>query len=148
MNPNLPTFTCRDCATIIIGYPLCVTCGAQKLYDHTLATANSRAEKAETENEHLRRHLNEQCVLNDAQANQLRSISSELAVAEERIDCLTGHNAHIQLELAAAQKESNTAWSNFRKLRAAYSRLRYPTLEEDIKLTMADFDAATKEQKK
>ena len=45
---------CPDCKNTFKQPFICITCGAQKLYDTTLQTAQKRAEKAEAENAALR----------------------------------------------------------------------------------------------
>lgn len=48
---------CHDCKNTFKQPFVCITCGAQKLYDNTLQTAQKRAEKAEAENAALRKEL-------------------------------------------------------------------------------------------
>jgi hypothetical protein len=56
-------FTCADCGNAFLQPPRCVTCGAQKLYDSTLRTAERRAEAAEQREEKMRDALADACNL-------------------------------------------------------------------------------------
>ena len=76
---------CPSCKNAYTGPFVCVTCGAQKLYDATLRTAERRAEKAERE-------------LAAAQAS-LKQTQGAHMVANDRAESW-------QDELAAAQKDA------------------------------------------
>ena len=57
---------CPSCQNTFLQPFVCTTCGAEKLYDETLRTAQARAENAEQECERLRGELaeaNKNCIL-------------------------------------------------------------------------------------
>ena len=50
-------FVCNDCRNEFNQPFVCITCGAQKLYDTTLKSAETRADRAELRAEKLARKL-------------------------------------------------------------------------------------------
>jgi hypothetical protein len=71
---------CPDCKNVFLQPFRCVTCGAQKLYDVTLANAQQRAEAVEAENTKL--HKNIDLLLADLEAAEARLREFEQGQAE------------------------------------------------------------------